>query len=544
MVSYSKIIALQKLLKKHPHKKLIFALQKYSHTNSEITSTRLHQIELFYLALLMDTTNLIEATRNGLPTTISPERLEKEIEIYIQPSLSVAKRLELYLHPPLDIEKIIRKYQPFRISIGHIPPHKYQNPEELELLEKMGNPPFETLARTLSKEIAERSFAIRNNGSAVLVSEKQLPELHCQFQELCNTLGIDPIPDLFVARGSLNAYTSGIENPFIVIHDSVLQLPPAEVDFILGHELGHIAFDHMLLQMVAQATILQKVLLAPTVLISRLLGYGLQHHLRKWVRKAELSCDRAGLLACQDPHATIRVMLRFAGAPNNLIDTIDVTELLRQSDAISDNSEGLLGGVLQNGNRTHPWTIQRIKSLHEWIQSGEYQQLLDNGIEENNTPLTNSNDEQELYSYIQIEILKIKTEYRAQFKQSTISDRRYQQRSFLQRRLENIANVVEESLNTTIPQPKLHLTRRTKLQDSSVIGEAASLSVGMFLFPTAPLWMSAIGLGMGISSIRDAKSQRIKRQQQLLWEHFEEVDLWLCECEEHLLEKVKQSRKK
>ena len=73
--------------------------------------------------------------------------------------------------------RIFKTIRPPRKSIRHVSPRLYQHPEEIELLEKMGDPPFEPLARTLSKQVSERAFDIRNHGNAILVSESQLPEL-------------------------------------------------------------------------------------------------------------------------------------------------------------------------------------------------------------------------------------------------------------------------------------------------------------------------------------------------------------------------------
>src|SRR4029453_16619151 len=40
---------------------------------------------------------------------------------------------------------------------------------------------------------------------------------------------------------------------------------------------------------------------------------GIVAALREWWRKAELSADRAGLLACQDPAASLRLSMKLAG---------------------------------------------------------------------------------------------------------------------------------------------------------------------------------------------------------------------------------------
>ena len=72
----------------------------------------------------------------------------------------------------------------------------------------------------------------------------------------------------------------------------------------LGHELGHVLFSHMLLHMIAQLSVIQGALFAPNILIGRILAHGLGMQVKSWSRYAELSCDRAGLLACQDLTAT------------------------------------------------------------------------------------------------------------------------------------------------------------------------------------------------------------------------------------------------
>ena len=500
--------------------------------------------DLLYFALLLSEPALTEWTSQYFPSHLDPDKLVAQLQPHVQTTISLAQKVQSFVHLPRKIEAIIQEYRPPRKSIRHISPTVYQHPEEKELLEQMGDPPFESLARTLSEQVSERAFDIRNHGNAILVSETQLPELHHRFSSLCSILGVSPVPKLFVAKGSINAYTSGTESPFVVIHDSVLELPSAEVDFILGHELGHIAFDHMLLQMIAQASALQTLLVAPTMLLSRVLGYKLQQNIRKWVRKAELSCDRAGLLTCQDPESAIRVMLRFAGTPKNLLDKVNLEELLQQNEKVATGSDGFLGRLLQDGNRTHPWIVQRIKALHSWVEAGEYDTILNTPTPEFSRSTAvhdlSAFSVDEMASFIRQEIQSIQSEYRAEFKTSSLVNRRYEQRSRLESRVQSLAHSVENATSSSTQTATLSLHRRAQLQGSSAIGEAASITLGVFLFPAAPLWMSAIGVGIGISSWRDAKQEQRKRRKELLWEHFEEVDLWLCECEERLLASLEE----
>ena len=46
-----------------------------------------------------------------------------------------------------------------------------------------------------------------------------------------------------VIKGGINAFTTGVEEPILVLSESVLSLRPREQEFIIGHELGHILFE-------------------------------------------------------------------------------------------------------------------------------------------------------------------------------------------------------------------------------------------------------------------------------------------------------------
>ena len=79
---------------------------------------------------------------------------------------------------------------------------------------------------------------------------------------------------------------------------------------LIGHELGHIMSGH--------ATYTHDRADPARAQASRDSGLGLialpfQLALLEWSRKAELSADRAGLLASQDPHVTMGMYLKLAG---------------------------------------------------------------------------------------------------------------------------------------------------------------------------------------------------------------------------------------
>src|SRR5207244_6406320 len=80
---------------------------------------------------------------------------------------------------------------------------------------------------------------------------------------------------------------------------------------VLGHELGRVMSGHALYH-----TLLVLLLNVSRSALPFLAGIAIlpiQLALLEWFRKSELSSDRAGLLACQDATASLRVNLKFAG---------------------------------------------------------------------------------------------------------------------------------------------------------------------------------------------------------------------------------------
>jgi hypothetical protein len=98
--------------------------------------------------------------------------------------------------------------------------------------------------------------------------------------------------------------------------------------------------------------------------------------LNEWQRKAELSADRAGLLAGQDPDAAKRALMKMAGGARlSEMDAEAFLEQAREYDAAGDVRDGLLKfmNLLQ---RSHPYAVMRFAELDRWARDGEYARIL------------------------------------------------------------------------------------------------------------------------------------------------------------------------
>ncbi len=97
------------------------------------------------------------------------------------------------------------------------------------------------------------------------------------------------------------------------------------------------------------------------------------------MRKSEFSCDRAGLLVCQNFEAALSCMIKMSGFPPSQYSNIDVNSLLEQANEFEEFDDNYLDKVaktLSILNETHPWLVMRAKELNKWIQRGHYDGII------------------------------------------------------------------------------------------------------------------------------------------------------------------------
>jgi len=238
---------------------------------------------------------------------------------------------------------------------------------------------FDTVVRTISGLVNERTMRLIALGSAVRVDDRQFPQLHHLLGDVGRVLDAGELPDLYVAGDPVpNAYTIGMKAPFIVLTSGLVDLlEEDELRFVVGHELGHALSGHALYQ-----TLLDRLLQLSGVLGAIPLG-GLGVRviiaaLMEWSRKAELSADRAGLLATQDPAAALRVHMQLASGGH--LDQLDTTSFLAQGREYqqSDLRDSVLKALLVE-RTTHPFAVVRAIELRSWVDSGQYTAYLSGG---------------------------------------------------------------------------------------------------------------------------------------------------------------------
>jgi Zn-dependent protease with chaperone function len=236
---------------------------------------------------------------------------------------------------------------------------------------------FDTLIRKLSGLFNERALRLMFLGSAIRVDERQFPRLHRMLAEVGSVLDAQEAPELYVAANPYpNAMTIGMDKAFIVISSGLVDLlDDEELRFVLGHELGHVLSGHAVYQ-----TMLQRLIRLSGVLTAIPLGglgvRAIMAALMEWSRKAELSADRAGLLATQDPAVAFRVQMKTASGGH--LEDLDPTSFFAQGaeyDATGDLRDSLMKLMLIEA-QSHPFAVVRANELRRWVDSGKYTAVL------------------------------------------------------------------------------------------------------------------------------------------------------------------------
>ncbi len=200
-------------------------------------------------------------------------------------------------------------------------------------------------------------------GHAVKVSERQFSRIHGITKRASDTLQIT-MPQVFVVNSpTFNAGTLGTnDDSFIMVHSALLeQYSDEELLTVIGHECGHIHNSHVAYLTALHYLTYMAGMFVPWILQPALVA------LRTWSRRAEITCDRAGMLVSRDQQAAERAITKLAVGSRKLYEEFNLDAFLEQ------HEEGTHGiGKFMEVFATHPWLPKRVLAMRVFGDSQLY----------------------------------------------------------------------------------------------------------------------------------------------------------------------------
>ncbi|GMV37974.1 MAG: hypothetical protein AMXMBFR61_24820 [Fimbriimonadales bacterium] len=222
-----------------------------------------------------------------------------------------------------------------------------------------------------------------NMAESVRCGPNQFKTPYAIMREACAILDV-PEPELYIKFNPWpNAYTFGVERPFITVHSTLLDaLTDEQILYLMGHELAHIKAGHVLYMTVARWILpLLDALGRMTLRLGDAVSIGLVLAFYEWMRQAELTCDRGGLLTLQDKQGAVETIMVLAGGKSRFADEMNMDEFMTQARMYQEAGAleklaKVIVFLLRTATYTHPQPIFRAQQLEQWFEGGEYQKIL------------------------------------------------------------------------------------------------------------------------------------------------------------------------
>lgn len=207
-------------------------------------------------------------------------------------------------------------------------------------------------------------------GNTFEVSQADMPGLHRTVAAVCNVLDYTQIPRVYVCRSSsLDIRIYYGDTPILIYPDFILNDYDSDmIYFETGRAVTMLKSDNAQLRVALWAAI-------PLVNSIPVIGAMALPVLASWLRKADLTEDRGGLLACQEIGIAEKTLMRRCGLPTRYMDISVLPEYLKTC----KSSSGLSGisQAAQTLYRAAAWNNDRVTELYKWYASGAYDDLIE-----------------------------------------------------------------------------------------------------------------------------------------------------------------------
>lgn len=219
----------------------------------------------------------------------------------------------------------------------------------------------------IDRHEAEGPSGLRRSllSTSVRLTKGMAPDITAMAQECVAKLGITLELELYVyASSQFNAACFKPEDGrlYVIFSSSLLEgFTDQELKFVIGHELGHHAYDHHAIP----------------------IGYLLKGQPRPdpqlalelfaWSRYAEISADRAGAHCAQNMQAVASALFKLSSGLTSKVIEFSLDDFVAQVDDMSVGAQEPGQGAPQSDwFSTHPFSPLRVKALKLFEQSELY----------------------------------------------------------------------------------------------------------------------------------------------------------------------------
>lgn len=287
----------------------------------------------------------------------------------------------------------------------------YEHPLDRSALNALRNiPGVQSVIKFLIGQTYERYNRIWNIQNHIKVTPTHVSYIYDMLKHSCDILDIKEIPDTYIMQTPIaNACVYGVDHPNIVLTSEIIDLlNEEELLAVISHELAHIHAGHLVYKTAAYiiidvllrvgGSVLANLGTLPIMLIIQALLY--------WDRCSELTADRAEVLVTKNFDASVNLAMKLSSGSQKIMSYLDRDEFFKQADEAKNMKEVNIFDhiifTMQAAETTHPFPIWRVGHLKEWVENGEYIDILQGKYMRNNTqeqskeedPFDNSNEEE------------------------------------------------------------------------------------------------------------------------------------------------------
>jgi Zn-dependent protease with chaperone function len=237
--------------------------------------------------------------------------------------------------------------------------------------------PLSAAARAISDRIGRKWIEMTFNG--IRLGPTQLPRIYQQAVDAARILGMPYMPDIYISGERMwDAVTYGTDDRSFVMLGTGLasNFQGEDLLFILAREMGHCRAGHALWKTVIHFLMGEqgprKGRMANGILSAlnpfNLVEGALEMPLLAWARQAEITADRAGLLAIGKESVARRVLLSWSLKSSLLYRQINIQAWLNQE---NESGEDDMMKLSEMAISSTPYIARRLKMMKAFADSNE-----------------------------------------------------------------------------------------------------------------------------------------------------------------------------